>query len=338
MNVSFRQQLLYPLLVALTGLAIASVVDISNLSEQPYYEPFTYALLAVGLYGSVYGIHLDELQNHTRIILRAITIGVLLKTIIIGSALYLVTRSGVAFLLGLTVAQIDPLSVANLLKGDNSKLSPRARTILGAWSSFDDPMTVLLSIYALYFFIPQSGTANLLDSILPFALGLAENLIFVLVAFLIYKYIKQNSTAMILLLLVCFVTAVAFKWMLGIALIGLFLRPEIKKLPVIISAAFYIAVLLLGFLLVNGVSWVQGLALGIGAILAQVIVGLFLTRDLPRNERLYLAFAQQNGITAMILALFFEKDLAGTVGIVAPAIIVINLGYYFFNRFLFRDQ
>jgi len=63
-----------------------------------------------------------------------------------------------------------------------------------------------------------------------------------------------------------------------------------------------------------------------------------LTRHLPRNERLYLAFAQQNGITAMILALFFERDLPTTVGIVAPAIIIINLGYYFFSNVIFKDN
>lgn len=338
MSLSFRQQLLYPVLVALAGLGIASIVDISDLPHQPYYDTFTYALLAVGLYGSVYGIHLDELKNHTKIVLQAVTIGVLLKTVIIGLTLYFVTRNPVAFLLGLTVAQIDPLSVANLLKGGSTKLSTRANTILGAWSSFDDPMTVLLSIYALYFFLPQSESGNLFDSVLPFFIGLAQNLLFVLAAYLIHKYLKSNSTATILLLAICFVIAIAFNWMLGIAIIGLFLRPEIKKLPLIISAAFYIAVLLLGFLLVNGVFWVEGLALGIGAILAQIIVGFLLTRDLPRNERLYLAFAQQNGITAMILALFFEKDLAGTVGIVAPAIIFINLGYYFFNQIIFRRE
>ena len=141
-----------------------------------------------------------------------------------------------------------------------------------------------------------------------------------------------------ILLVACFIIAVEFQWMLGIAIIGLFLRPEIKRLPTIISAAFYIAVLLLGFLLVNGVFWLEGLALGAGAILAQIAIGLWLTRDLPRDERLYLAFAQQNGITAMILALFFEKDLAGTVGIVAPAVIFINLGYYFFNKVIFKQQ
>ena len=336
MSLSFRQQLLYPLLIALTGLGVASVVDISNLPQQPYYEPFTYALLAVGLYGSVYSIHLDELQNHRRIVLRAVTVGVLLKTVIIGLGLYLVTRDAVAFLLGLTVAQIDPLSVANLLQGGTSKLSSRARTILSAWSSFDDPMTVLLSIYALYFFVPHTVTGSLFSSALPFFIGLAQNLLFVLVTYLLYRYLKLYPAAQILLLFICFIVAVTFQWMLGIAAIGLFLRPKIKQLSIVISAAFYIAVLLLGFLLVNGVYWVQGLALGVGAILAQILVGLLLTRDLPRNERLYLAFAQQNGITAMILALFFERDLPATVGIVAPAIIIINLGYYLFNSVIFK--
>ena len=336
MNLSFRQQLLYPVLVALGGLGLASVVDISDLPRQPYYEPFTYALLAIGLYGSVYGIHLGELKDHRRIVLQAVTVGVLLKTVIIGLVLYLVTRDAVAFLLGLTVAQIDPLSVANLLHGGVSKLSSRARTILSAWSSFDDPMTVLLSIYALYFFLPHNGTKSLFGSILPFFVGLALNLLFVLVTYLLYRSVKENSVAQTLLLLGCFIAAITFQWMLGIAIIALFLRPKLKQLPLVISSAFYIAVLLLGFLLVNGVYWIQGLALGAGAILAQILIGLLLTRDLPRSERLYLAFAQQNGITAMILALFFEKDLPTTVGIVAPAIIIINLGYYLFNSVLFE--
>ena len=115
-------------------------------------------------------------------------------------------------------------------------------------------------------------------------------------------------------------------------MIGLFLRPRIKRLPDLISAAFYIAILLLGFLLVNGIDWFNGLVLALAAMLAQILVGFLLTRGLPTVERFYLAFAQQNGITAMILALLFETELPETVGIVAPAILFINLGYYLINR------
>lgn len=331
---SFRRQLLYPLLVSLLGFGLASLVDVSNLPRQPYYEPFTYTLLAIGLYGSVYGIHRAELRSHGEIILRAVTIGVLLKMLIIGGLLYLFSGKLSAFLLGLAVAQIDPLSVANLVQGQEQKLSARAQTILGAWSSFDDPMTVLLSIYALYLFLPHNAAASPLELSLPFLFGLAQNLAFAGLIFLLSRWLKKSQAAQLGLLAVSFCVAIAFQWMLGIALIGLFLRPEIKPLPRIISAAFYMALLLLGFLLVSGIDLLSGLALGLGAMLAQFIVGLLLTNDLPKAERLYLAFAQQNGITAMILALLFEKDLPGSVGIVAPAIFFINFGYYLSNKLL----
>ena len=332
MSLSFRRQLLLPLLIALTGFGLASVIDISDLPRQPVYEPFTYALLAIGLYGSVYSIQLEELKNHNKLILRAVTIGVLLKTLIVGGILYLATHRPAAFLLALTVAQIDPLAVANLLRGGPSYLSDRARTILSAWSSFDDPMTVLLSIYALYFFIPHTASENLLGLLSPFFVSLAQNLLFAGLVFWLSRQFKGKNTLLTFLLVVCFVIAVYFKWMLGIALIGLFLRPSIEHLPDFIAAAFYIAILLLGFLLVNGINWLNGLVLALAAMLAQVIVGFLLTRGLPRVERFYLAFAQQNGITAMILALLFETELPETVGIVAPAILFINLGYYLINR------
>ena len=49
---------------------------------------------------------------------------------------------------------------------------------------------------------------------------------------------------------------------------------------------------------------------------------------------MHIAFAQQNGITAIILALLFETYYSGTVAIVAPAIITINLLYLVANQLL----
>ncbi len=57
-------------------------------------------------------------------------------------------------ILGIVVAQIDPLSVASILR--NPKMSIRVKSILAAWSSFDDPITVLLSLYFSIIFIPSS--------------------------------------------------------------------------------------------------------------------------------------------------------------------------------------
>ena len=109
MTLSFRRQLLLPLLIALIGFGLASIIDISNLPRKPFYEPFTYTLLAIGLYGSVYGIHLGELGNYNKIVIRAVTIGVLLKTVIIGGILFLSTRQPAAFLLGLGALMIPRL-------------------------------------------------------------------------------------------------------------------------------------------------------------------------------------------------------------------------------------
>jgi hypothetical protein len=69
-------------------------------------------------------------------------------------------------------------------------------------------------------------------------------------------------------------------------------------------------------------------------MLAQAFVGFLLTRGLPKMERFCLAFAQQNGITAMILVLLFETELPDTVSVVVPAILFINPGYYIINRLL----
>lgn len=335
---SLWKQFILPLVVALCGLGLAWWVDLSALPQTPVYEPFTYTLLAIGLYGSVYGIHRKQLGEQRAIVLRAITLGVLLKTLMIGGVFYLYSKQLSAFLLGLAVAQIDPLSVANLMQGKKHKLSERASTIMSAWASFDDPMTVLLSIYGLYFFLPHNGTTSLAALFLPFGWGLLQNLVFAGLALAISRLFANNERALLALLALCLVLAVSFKWMLGIAMIGLFVRPKIEKLPQIVSVAYYIALFLLGMLLINGIHWLAGLTLGLGAMLAQLVAGLLLTQKLPRDERLALAFAQQNGITAMILALLLEKDVPGAVAVVAPAILFINLGYFITNRLLNREQ
>lgn len=75
---------------------------------------------------------------------------------------------------------------------------------------------------------------------------------------------------------------------------------------------------------INGVNILTGLALGGAAYGTQILVGYLLTRKLPSRDRMHIAFAQQNGITAIILALLFETYYPGTIAIVAPAILVIN--------------
>jgi hypothetical protein len=115
--------------------------------------------------------------------------------------------------------------------------------------------------------------------------------------------------------------------MLGLAVIGLFFRPGIGLiLRRITPAAFLAAIFLVGIVLVDGVRLVPGLILGVAAFGAQVVVGTLVARNLP-GDRLRLALSQQNGITAVILALLLETVLPGTVAVVAPAILVVNTIY-----------
>ncbi|HEU5187606.1 MAG TPA: hypothetical protein VFT87_03825 [Candidatus Saccharimonadales bacterium] len=337
-------QLLKLILFILIGFGIAYLAGIKDLQNTNWYMLAVASLLAIGLYASTYGIELKEARKHLKIILSAVTVGVVLKAAIIGGSLALIFQDPFFLILGITVAQIDPLSVAGLMKG--KRLSTKAKTILASWASFDDPITVILSLYAPLLVMQLTGTdlgsitgtadggANLLSYIRELGLNLA----FaggVLVLWLLIRYYTKKAYAWlavalagaVYVLLFASLTIAAFYFMmLGIALIGLFLRPAKvdKVIDHVITWTLRAAALLLGFLVVDGINLWAGIALGVAAYSAQIIVGYLLTHGLPAKDRWHISFAQQNGITAIILVLLFEPIHPGTVAIVAPAIIVIN--------------
>jgi hypothetical protein len=169
----------------------------------------------------------------------------------------------------------------------------------------------------------------------------------VLALWLVLRYYTKKANAWVALVLagavyallaVSLSLAILYFMMLGIALIGLFLRPpKVDKLiDHAITWALRAAAVLLGFLLVGGLNIWAGVALGVAAYCSQIVVGWLLTRGLPSRDRWHISFAQQNGITAIILALLFEPIHPGTVAIVAPAIIVINGLHTLVNRGLDR--
>lgn len=69
-------------LALIAGFVVSHVGQIA-LPHVPGYSLVLYALLAVGLYGSVHGIDLTELKTHRSIVVSAITVGVLLKALLI---------------------------------------------------------------------------------------------------------------------------------------------------------------------------------------------------------------------------------------------------------------
>lgn len=346
--------LLKLILFILLGLVIAQLTNIHNLEDTSWYMVLVATLLATGLYASTYGIDLKEARKHLKIIVSAVTVGVVLKAAIIGGGLALLFQDPFFLILGITVAQIDPLSVANLMKG--SRMSAKAKTILASWASFDDPITVILALYAPLLVAQLTGVdlgsitgnADIGNNLVGYVRELGLNLLLAgsaLALWLVVRHYAKQANAWLavglgasayLLLAVTFSLSVLYFMMLGIALIGLFLRPP--KLDRVIDHAIVwalrAAAVLLGLLLVGGINVWSGVALGVAAYFAQVIVGFLLTRGLPKKDRWHISFAQQNGITAIILALLFEPIHTGTVAIVAPAIIVINGLHWLMNKFV----
>jgi len=314
---------------------LAEATGTQGLEHSVAYRYGTALLLAIGLFASTAGIDRREAAQHKGLIISAVTVGVVLKAALIGGVLYLITVDPLFLVLGVAVAQIDPLSVASILRND--RLSPRAKTILASWASFDDPITVLLVIYATAVLADGAGAgAAMAAGAAGYGIDLALNLALALVAYLAWRWLRfrpkegggQRRFPFVLAAVLALLAAVAV-WqflMLGVAIAGLFVRPAWLQrwLGPATNAALLAAGVLLGLLLVNGVNPWYGLGLGVMAFVSQAVAAAVLTRGLPRIDRLHLALAQQNGITAIILALRLEADFAGSVAIIAPAILVAN--------------
>ncbi|MGH3544355.1 MAG: hypothetical protein ACRDPW_00235 [Mycobacteriales bacterium] len=333
------------LAVVVAGAVLAGFTDLGDLDDAGWYGVLTATLLAVGLYTSTHAIVVAHARRHMKLIVLAITVGVFAKAALIGGALVVIFGDPVFWILGIAVAQIDPLSVAALLR--NSPMSPRAKTILVAWSSFDDPMTVLLALYVPALIVSPQVPAALGTSggLADYSLGLGMNLAFAAVVGAAWWFARRKvPSAFVVLIIGCtllilsFAVAIGYLLMLGLALIGLFLRPDhidpIADWSVRIALA--VATFGVGIMLADGIDLVRGAALGVAAVAAQVIVGGVLTRRLPRQDRWYLSFAQQNGITAIILSLLLEPAYPGTIAVVAPAIVVVNVLHAVANKLLNR--
>jgi hypothetical protein len=146
-------------------------------------------------------------------------------------------------------------------------------------------------------------------------------------AAVVWWRLRHRTWLVAITLIALAVLAVGYFLMLAVAISGLFIRFDraIRVITALTQWALYIAAAMLGLLLVSGVDLVGGALLGVLSFLAQVLVGSVLSRGLPRLDRVHLALAQQNGITAIILALRLESQYAGAAAVIAPAILVTNV-------------
>jgi hypothetical protein len=314
------------------GWAVTRFAGLGDLAATGWYFTVASTLLAIGLYSSTYGISRDEMRGNLRIVVAAVTVGVLAKAALIAAVLWFAFGNPAYLVLAIAVAQIDPLSTAAAMS--SSRLSERAKSILAAWASFDDPITMLLTVYlsalALRAMGAQSGTLAS-GGLFSFGVNVIANLAFAAaVAALWWAWSRLSSgvvrtAGQIVLVVTALAVGVWQFLMLGVAIAGLVARPRVGPwLDRVTRVAFVAAAVALGCLLVGGLNPVPGLVLGLAAFFAQVVVGLLLTGGLARKDRTYIAFAQQNGITAIVLVLLLEPDFPGTAAVVAPAILVIN--------------
>ncbi|QXJ21204.1 cation:proton antiporter [Actinomadura graeca] len=327
------------LAVLAAGAALGGLTGhVGELLGGPLYLPAMIALQVVGLYGSTQAIDLRAVRRDLGTIVAAVTVGVVVKAALITAVMVALFPHPASLVLGIAMAQIDPLSVAALQRGP--RLSRRGRALLLAWASFDDPVTSLLTVYVAALASAASGGSVLgLGGPGSWAADLAANLTLAGVALLIEWTVRRRLRRWPAFLVRCVlltgvaVIAVAQVWVLAAALAGLVVRPRWPGRPHAVDrflgratgAALLLATALLGFILSAGVSPWAGLVLGTAAFGVHAVVSLPLTRRQAPSDRVPMALAQQNGITAIVLALLLEPAFGGTVAIVAPAVLVTNL-------------
>jgi len=335
--------------LAIAGLAVSVVaqealhVHVRQIADSPFYGKCISALLSVGLFASSYGISRRELRRNARVVLIAITFGVALKAGLVGAIMALAYGSTGFLLLGIAVAQIDPLSVAATLR--HSGMSERAKSILSAWASFDDPVTILL-VYIGSFTLPMtrqaprgslgaSAGSYLSQIVLNAALiGVAAIAWYILAVFLHDRVGARSRYALQCLVLAgLLAVAAGYGLLIGITVCGLFFRPPVTAaVDRVVGFAFYAATFLLGLLLVEGVNIPAGMLLGVSVFAVQVLAALTISPGLPRADRVHLALGQQNGLTAIVLALVLQPYLPQAVGIIAIAILTTNVIHVYSNK------
>jgi len=337
------RRLLLVVALALAGLAVSAVVQgtsgvrVSQFDDSLFYQKCISALLTIGLFAAACGISRSELRRNARIVLVAVTLGVAFKAALVGGIMALAYGNVGFVLLGIAVAQIDPLAVAATLR--HTDMSARAKSILSAWASFDDPVTVLL-VYAGSFAIPLArsdprGGLGVSEGSYLSQIVLNGALIAVAGAAWYVLSVRRGGRRLsdgyrlagqCLVLAGLLAVAAWYGLLIGITVCGLFFRPPVSAvIERAVDFAFYAAAFLLGLLLITGVNAPAGILLGVSVFAVQVITALAVTPGLPRVDRTYLALGQQNGLTAIILGLALQPYLPQAVGIIAIAILTVNV-------------
>lgn len=343
--------------LALLGFAMAAFFGWQNLEHSPLYMLVASGLLCIGLYFAVCGIDKAEAKEHWRVIVIAVTAGVLLKYCIIASCMFMMMHDWRYIVFAMAVTQIDPLSVAAL--SDGERLKPHTQTVLNAWAATDDPMTSVLTPIALLMagylshgqFSDRSDWLSLLIDLLPFALALVivglvawKQRFGLTISCSLSKVHDHETTKNTVAALAVIIGAPTRLFSLP-AFVGWSYRPawttNEKLVARILMTTLGTATFLLGILLADSHSFSGGPLLGAVTFCSQAIatwcvLGLAAkfggqSSAFSRRDKLQLALGQQNGITAILLALMLEPSASDAVATIGSAIVTINVLHFVCN-------
>lgn len=302
-------------------------------------------LLGIGLLNATFGINLKGLTRQDwKLIVLAITVGVVCKAAFAGFIMWGITRDSQYLVLGIAVAQIDPVSVSVLMQ--HSRLSDRGKDVLRAVSSLDDPVSILLVVTllmlqpALGVDFGLSGMDNAVDSLVGAGEYFIHNFAFMAAMVMAFDWVYRGSDLMKLFYTAVFLSGAVIigttlSYAFGIALIGLFMRPKDahimakveKLLGWLGNAAFGVAIGVVVYLIVEQDDAIlagmgPGMLLGGLVFAAHVIFTPALTKGsgLDRQDKWYLAFGHQNGVTAIMLGLTINA-----LPVILPAIVFTHV-------------
>lgn len=314
-----------------------------NPIELQYFSTFTTFALVVGLYGSVVGIDLDAIRKRRRLAIVVVTIAVPIQIVATGALMWLIHPMAISFLIAVAMTQIDPLSIDTLLR-DKDKMTEEAKGILRIWASFDDPVTVLFGFLILLPLVTGGQTTDVTGQ--SFMIGLVYNLAPAALVLLLKQYTKvlENVAIETILLVALLVFAFFTEAFLLSAILGLLLRPIPEKyFSQAIFVLYHLIVFTVGMAIFAFGMTPDDLRLAFLIAVVEFFVIQPLTSIIVFNgtpsDLLRVAFAQQNGLTTLLMGIAFESMGIHILHILLPAIIIVNLMNLVVNKiYSYKEQ
>lgn len=334
-------------MLGISAYALASIFN-WNVRSFPHLQQIMFIAIAIGLYINVASIEIDSFKKELKQITAVLVFGVPIKIILPGLALAWLSPNNakIAFLCSTVIAQIDPIVAAQSFK--NIKFKKRSETILRAWSSFDDPVTVL---FAFYIFLPisQGSSFNFIEY---FFIHILIEVLFIGVIYFVYNKLLQTwykrfkdkiiTNINKFIIGFVFVYSLLASSFLAPAAVGLFIRPfkPSSTNKVLTVIACFSAIMIGAFAANSIINWQAGLILATSMLIAHAIATYFLIKE-SASSKLKLMFSHQNGMTAILLTIGLEvsgQGMSNLLSITLPAIILIAFSYLCSNYIIERRR